>query len=59
VARCYWLTPVTLATWEPEIRKIAVPRQPGKKILRDLISTEKKLRMDGGVPLSSQQWWEA
>jgi hypothetical protein len=23
-ARCWWLTPVTLATWEAEIRRIAV-----------------------------------
>jgi hypothetical protein len=24
IARCWWLTPVILATWEAEIRRIAV-----------------------------------
>jgi hypothetical protein len=27
VARCWWLTPVILATWEPEIRRIEVGGQ--------------------------------
>jgi hypothetical protein len=26
-ARCWWLTPVILATWEVEIRKIMLPGQ--------------------------------
>jgi hypothetical protein len=28
--RCRWLTPITLATLEAEIRRIAVQSQPGK-----------------------------
>jgi hypothetical protein len=29
-ARCWWLTPVILATQEAEIRRIGVPSQPGQ-----------------------------
>jgi hypothetical protein len=29
-ARCWWLTPVILATWEAEIRRIMAGSQPGK-----------------------------
>jgi hypothetical protein len=30
LARCQWLTPVILATWEAVIRRIALPGQSGE-----------------------------
>jgi hypothetical protein len=30
MARCPWLTPVILATWEAEIRRIEIQSQPGQ-----------------------------
>jgi hypothetical protein len=33
-ARGQWLTPVTLATWEAEIRRIVVQGQPGQIVLK-------------------------
>jgi hypothetical protein len=29
---CWWLTPVILATWEAEIRRMLVPGQPRQKV---------------------------
>jgi hypothetical protein len=29
--RHWWLMPIILATWEAEIRRIAIPGQPGMK----------------------------
>jgi hypothetical protein len=42
LAGCQWLTPVILATWEAEIRRIVVPGQTQEKSLRDP-SQQKKL----------------
>jgi hypothetical protein len=39
------LTPVILATWELDIRRIRVQGQPGLKIQQDPISTNEKLSM--------------
>jgi hypothetical protein len=36
-ARYWWLTPVILATQDAEIRKTAVPSQPGQNSFRDPI----------------------
>jgi hypothetical protein len=36
-----WLTPVVLATQEAEIRRIAVPRQPGEKQFHKPLSQKK------------------
>jgi hypothetical protein len=33
ITRCWWLTPVVLATQETEIRRIAIWRQPGQIVL--------------------------
>jgi hypothetical protein len=44
-ARCWWLPPVILATWEGEIRRIAVPGQPGQ-ILQGTPSS-KQLEQNG------------
>jgi hypothetical protein len=38
-ARCWWLTPVILATWEAEIRRIMVRSQP-RHSSRDPISKD-------------------
>jgi hypothetical protein len=35
-ARCQWLTPVTLATQEAEIKKIMVQTQPKQIVLKTL-----------------------
>jgi hypothetical protein len=40
-AEFWWLTPVILATWEAEIRRIMLWGQPGEKGSQDPISTEK------------------
>jgi hypothetical protein len=47
-ARCWWFTPVILATWEVEIRRIVVQSQPRANSSRDPIS--KKLNIKKG-------WW--
>jgi hypothetical protein len=38
LARCWWLTPVILATWEAEIRRITVRSQPQTNSLQGPIS---------------------
>jgi hypothetical protein len=30
----FWLTPIILATWEAEIKRIAVPSQPGEIVCK-------------------------
>jgi hypothetical protein len=35
-ARCQWLTPIILATWEAEIRKITARSHPGQIVLKTL-----------------------
>jgi hypothetical protein len=47
--------PVILATWEAEIRKIAVQCQPGQKSLQDPISTN-KLGMVARAPVILSYW---
>jgi hypothetical protein len=37
----WWLTPVILASWEAEIKRIKVPGQLGQKSLQDPIPTGK------------------
>jgi hypothetical protein len=51
-----WLTPIVLAPWEPNIRKITVSAQPGQKT-SETPSQWKKAGL-GGACLSSQQQWE-
>jgi hypothetical protein len=38
LAGCWWLTPVILATWEGEIRRMEVSDQSGKKVCETPIS---------------------
>jgi hypothetical protein len=40
---CQRLTLIILATWEAEVRRIPVPRQPRQKSLQDLHLNGKKL----------------
>jgi hypothetical protein len=42
LAGCQWLTPVILATWQAEIRRIVVPGQPRQTFVRHNLS-EKNL----------------
>jgi hypothetical protein len=54
-AGCHWLTPVTLATWEAEIRRITVPGHPGqKKKFTRLHLNGKKL---GVIPATVGVWY--
>jgi hypothetical protein len=52
-----WLTPVILATWKTEMRRIEVLGQPGQQSSRDPISMEKSWMWY--MHLSFQQWQEA
>jgi hypothetical protein len=38
LARCWWLIPVILTTWQAEMRKIVVQGQPKKIVLEITIS---------------------
>jgi hypothetical protein len=42
VARCWWLTPVILATQEAEIRRIIVQSQPRQTVHETLAQKKKK-----------------
>jgi hypothetical protein len=50
IARLWWLTPVTLATQEAEIRRIVVPSQP-RQIVHEILSQKNpsQAKKDGGV----------
>jgi hypothetical protein len=43
-ARCWWLTPVIVATWEAEIKRINQPRQI---VPETLVSKTVQSKMDG------------
>jgi hypothetical protein len=43
---CQWLTPITLATHEAEIRRIAVQSQPKQNSSQDPISKKPILKKD-------------
>jgi hypothetical protein len=51
-ARHWWLTPVILATWETEVRRIVVRGQP-RQIVHKTISQKysKQNRADGVAPV--------
>jgi hypothetical protein len=36
IAKCWWLTPIILATQEAEIRRVVVQSQPGQIVLETL-----------------------
>jgi hypothetical protein len=42
IAKCQWLTPVTLAPQEAKIRRIEVLSQPGKIVHKTLFQKKKK-----------------
>jgi hypothetical protein len=48
-AGCPWLTPVILATQEAEIRRIAIPSQPGQIVLETLSRKNTITKRAGGV----------
>jgi hypothetical protein len=51
---CLSLTPVTLATWEAEIKKITVWSQPWTDSSQDSISKITRIKWSGGVPQMSE-----
>jgi hypothetical protein len=48
-ARCWWLTPIILATQEAEIRRIVVQSQPQANSSQDPISKKSLHKKAGGV----------
>jgi hypothetical protein len=54
-ARCWWLTPVILATWEVEIRRLEVWGQP-VKIVQEFSSTRKKPKNKKKPKQSKMDW---
>jgi hypothetical protein len=49
-----WLTPVILATWEAEIRRVIVRGQPGLKVLK--IPSSNKSWVRWRVPVTPVTW---
>jgi hypothetical protein len=51
LVECQWLTPILLAAWEAEIRRIMVLGQPGQEFMRTHLSISKRTRAKwtGGV----------
>jgi hypothetical protein len=48
-ARCWWLTPVILTTWEAEIRRIKVQASLGQIVLETLSQKHPTQKRAGGV----------
>jgi hypothetical protein len=44
-----WLIPVTLATWEAEIRRTKVPSQMGQRVCKTLSQKNPSQKRAGGV----------
>jgi hypothetical protein len=49
IARCQWLPPVILATWESEIRRIVVESQPAEMVHKTLSQNYPNTKKGGEV----------